>query len=85
MAPMAQPVTNLGNRDSGYSGAASGDIRNPLRTDMFSMHLTGGDRATVTYMERVCFASTSQRDLTTNHHDARVPVMRVVGVHLTRF
>ena len=68
---------------SGYRGAASGDIRNPLRADLFSMHLAGANRATVPDTERVRFAAARQRDLTTNHHDARVPVMRVVGVHLT--
>jgi hypothetical protein len=52
---------------------------------MFSVHFTGGDRATVPYMERVRFAATRQRDFSTNHQDARVPVMGVVGVYLTRF
>ena len=52
---------------------------------MFGMHLAGRDRATVTDMEGLRFAPTGHRDLATYHHDARVPVMRVVGVHLTRF
>ena len=49
------------------------------------MHLASGDRATVTDMERFRFAATGDGDLSANHHDACVPVMRVVGVHLTRF
>ena len=52
---------------------------------MFGMHLAGGDRATVTDTERFRFTSTGDRDLSANHHDARVPVMRVLGVHLIRF
>jgi len=52
---------------------------------MFSMQLTGRDRATVADMENFRFAPTGHCDLSTNHHDARVPVMRVLGVHLIRF
>src|SRR5229473_1024852 len=65
-------------------GAAAGDVGNPLRADMFGVHLTGGDRATVTGMEGLRLAAAGHRDLAANHHDARVPVMRVVGVHLAR-
>src|SRR5437764_826615 len=67
------------------SGAASSDKGDPLRTDMFGMHLAGCDHATVTDTERCRFASTGDRDLSANHHDACVPVMRVLGVHLTCF
>jgi hypothetical protein len=52
---------------------------------MFGMHLASGDRATVTDMERFRFAATGDGDLSANHHDACVPRMRVVGVHLARF
>ena len=51
---------------------------------MLGMHFARGDRATVTNTERFRFASTGDRDLSANHHDACVPVMRVLGVHLTR-
>jgi NAD(P)-dependent dehydrogenase (short-subunit alcohol dehydrogenase family) len=56
-------------------GAASSDIGDALRSDMFGMHLTGGDRATATCTERFGFAATRKCDFATNHHDARIPVM----------
>ena len=52
---------------------------------MFGMHLAGGDRAAVAGMEGLRLAGAGHGDLAADHHDARVPVMRVVGVHLTGF
>src|SRR6266478_7696191 len=75
---LSRAARNLSNRASGCGGAASSDKGDPLRTDMFGMHLAGGDGATVTDTEGFRFASTGDRDLSANHHDARVPVMRVL-------
>src|ERR1700694_1789424 len=83
--PSKRAARNLSGWASGGSGAASRDIGDPFRADMLGMHPAGGDRATVTDMERYRFAATGDGDLSTYHHDACVPIMRVVGVHLTRF
>ena len=56
-----------------------------MRTDTFGMHFTGGDRATVADAEGFRLAASGEGDLAADHHYTRVPVMRVVGVHLTRF
>jgi len=81
----SRAARNLSSWASRCSGAASSDKGDPLRTDMFGMHLASGDRATVTDMERFRFAATGDGDPSANHHDACVPRMRVVGVHLARF
>jgi hypothetical protein len=65
-------------------GAASGDIGYAMRTDTFGMHFTGGHRATVADVECFGLAGAGEGDLAAEHHDARVPVMRMVDVHLTR-
>src|SRR2546430_9496393 len=49
---------------------------------MFGMHRTRRDRATVAGPESFRLAATGQRDLAADHHDARVPIVGVVGVHV---
>jgi hypothetical protein len=52
---------------------------------MLSMKLASGDRTAVSWSKRFWLAPARQRDLASDHHDPRVPFMRVIGVHLTRF
>src|SRR2546430_2684880 len=65
-------------------GATAGDVRHTLRTDMFGVHLTGRDSATVADTECFCLAGAGKCDLSPNHHDARIPIMCVFGVHFAR-
>ena len=61
-----------------------GDIGNALRADMLGVNFARGNGAAVSRLERFGLPATGQRDLATDHHDARIPVMRVVGVHRAR-
>src|SRR6266436_1237487 len=58
---LSRAERNLSNRASGCGAAASSDKGDPLRTDMFGMHLAGGDGATVTDTEGFRFASAGDR------------------------
>src|SRR5579862_4327528 len=49
---------------------------------MFGMPLAGGDPATVAGTEGLRLAAPGDRDLAADHHDSRVPIMRMLGVHL---
>src|SRR6516225_6585486 len=51
---------------------------------MLGVNFARGDGAAVSRLERFGLPATGQRDLATDHHDARIPVMRVVGVHRAR-
>jgi hypothetical protein len=45
------------------------------------MHLASGNGAAVPDMECFSLPGTGQSDLAADHHDARIPIMGVVGVH----
>ena len=66
-------------RGSGCSVAPSGDVGDALRADTLAMHFTSSNSAAVPDTERFRFPATSQCDLAANHHDARIPIMGVVG------
>src|ERR1700737_4284748 len=61
--------------------AAPGDEGDALRTDMLGVNFAGGNGAAVSDTERLSLPVTGQRDLAADHHDARIPIMGVVGVH----
>src|ERR1700738_3713667 len=61
--------------------AAPGDVGDALRTDMLGVNFAGGNGAAVSDTERLSLPVTGQRDLAADHHDARIPIMGVVGVH----
>jgi len=64
--------------------APPGDIGNALGADMLGVNFARGNGAAVFRSERFSLPATGQGDLATNHHDARIPVMRVVSVHRAR-
>jgi hypothetical protein len=45
------------------------------------VNFAGGNGAAVSDTERLSLPVTGQRDLAADHHDARIPIMGVVGVH----
>ena len=51
---------------------------------MFGVHFAGGDGATVADTEGFRLSGAGKSDLAADHHDPRVPVMCMVGVHLAR-
>src|SRR6202022_17622 len=69
---------------SGYSVAPPGDVGDALRADTLAMHFTSSNSTAVPDTERFQLPATSQCDLAANHHDARIPVMGVVGIHHPR-
>ena len=48
---------------------------------MLGVNFAGGNRAAVSDTEGLSLPVTGQRDLAADHHDARIPIMGVVGVH----
>jgi hypothetical protein len=48
---------------------------------MLGVNFSGGNGAAVSDTERLSLPVTGQRDLAADHHDARIPIMGVVGVH----
>jgi hypothetical protein len=48
---------------------------------MLGVNFAGGNRAAVSDTERFSLPATGQRDLSANYHDARIPLMCVLGVH----
>jgi len=51
---------------------------------MFGVHFTGRHCTTIAGAEGLCLTPTGKRDLSANHHDARVPIMCVLRVHFAR-
>src|SRR6266851_6466873 len=51
---------------------------------MLGVNFAGGNGAAISDTERFSPPATSQCDLAANHHDARIPIMCVVGVHHPR-
>ena len=70
--------------NSGYRVAPSSDVGDAPGADMLGVNFAGGNGATVPGSERFSFPATGQRDLAAYHHDARIPIMRVFGVHRAR-
>jgi hypothetical protein len=48
---------------------------------MLGVNFAGGNGAAVSDTERFSLPATGQCDLAAYHHDARIPIMGVVGVH----
>src|SRR4029077_17879354 len=48
---------------------------------MLGVNFAGGNGAAVSDTERLSLPVTGQRDLAADHHNARIPIMGVVGVH----
>jgi len=46
---------------------------------MLGVNFAGGNGAAVSDTERLSLPVTGQRDLAADHHDARIPIMCVVG------
>jgi len=70
--------------NSGYRVAPSSDKGDALGADMLGVNFAGGNCTTVPGSERFSLPATGQRDLAADHHDARIPIMRVFGVHRAR-
>jgi hypothetical protein len=51
---------------------------------MLGVNFAGGNGAAVSDTERFSLPATGQCDLAAYHHDARIPIMCVVGVHHPR-
>src|SRR6201993_2336678 len=51
---------------------------------MLGVTFAGGNGAAVSDTERFRFPATRQCDLAADHHDARIPIMCVVGLHHPR-
>src|SRR5262249_6070543 len=51
---------------------------------MLGVNFAGGNGAAVSDTERFSLPATGQCDLPAYHHDARIPIMCVVGVHHPR-
>jgi hypothetical protein len=66
------------------SGAPSRNISDALRADTLGMHLASRNGAAVPDTECFSLPGTGQCDLAADHHDARIPIMCVVGVHHSR-
>jgi hypothetical protein len=69
---------------SGYNVPPPGDVGDALRTDMLGVNFAGGNGAAVPDTECFSLPATGQCDLAAYHHDARIPIMCVVGVHHPR-
>ena len=48
------------------------------------MHLARGDAAAIADAKCFRFAAAGESDFARDHHDASVPLMRMIGVNLTR-
>jgi hypothetical protein len=68
----------------GRGVAPPGDIGDALWADTLGVNFAGGNLATVPGSEGFGFPASGQRDFATDHHDAGIPVMRVIGVHCPR-
>jgi hypothetical protein len=67
---------------SSSGSAASSNVGDALGTRLFSVDLAGGDCATVAGTKCLRLALAPERDLASDHHDAGVPVMGVIGVYV---
>jgi len=68
----------------GFSVAPPGDVGDALRTDMLGVNFAGRNGTAVSDTERFRVPATGQRDLAADHHDARIPIVCVIGVHHPR-